>query len=1017
MASATNHVPSQRASDPLTNEILPPNPKRRRLNGPQQHEEYHRNQYGPTILNDSSCAIVGNVYETHNHFDTPVAHDEQAISKRLRDSLAFKRMDARLHNVRAALKNTCEWLFRHRTFREWNDDTKLSEHKGFLWLKGKPGCGKSTLMKGAYQWAKARAKKQWITLSYFFNARAPGLLEKSPLGLYRSLVHEILRVAPQSVPMFDEMFSWKDPSDDAEWAIEELQSFLLKFIESSDRPPVVIFIDALDEGDEHDIRALISFLEDLIAHSRENLALRICLSSRHYPNITIRTGLSLIVENQVEHDRDIAKYVREKLLGGGDLEISGLHTTVCKKSAGIFLWVVLVVPILNHIHDQGKSVADMTIYLERLPKDLEGLFADILARDAAELRSCVSLLQWVLYSNTPLSSVELYLAIQHSWHRPDEDVITIPTHSVLTKYLLYHSRGLVEFTDSWPPVVQFIHETVREFLAGEHGLGQVDPALAENLPGWSHAKLTQACLSYFSRNCSQSTLTSYAKELNGHNEKRTRGVKIKGWIPLLPYAMTNLLLHAEAAQRCGISQASLMVILQMSDGQLDPNYLFAYNFCQEHQVRHYKPNVTTLYVAAEHDLPALTSLILTSGNVSVNSKCGRYGNALQAACYNGNEGIVRLLLEAGADVNAVGGEYRTALGAVIAARNFHLFELLKMFGLNKRSAMSSKVFDWLGRPTLQADVREISRLGIWPYLSKTSLDFGLLAATRLLNLELMELLIEDGADVNHRLGAQADSLLVLATSKDSVEAVNLLLRRGADPNGNGWPRSHSPLCEAAASGNEQIMQILLDKGADINFCAINGGTALQVAVNSGFEKIVQMLLERGADVNSEAGLDGNALTIAASHGYEQTVRLLLDRGANINDVGGPKYGSVLSAASACGSKEIVQILLANGADVNAQGGGEYGMSALYLASNRGHEQVVQILLDGGAGVNAITGPCGSPLIAACTYGSEMTVRTLLSRGADVGFIGPHGSALAVATRLGYEKVVQILRAAGAHDRG
>lgn len=351
-------------------------------------------------------------------------------------------------------------------------------------------------MKGACQWAKVRAKKQWITLSYFFNARAPDPPEKSPLGLYRSLVHEILRVVPQSIPMFDEMFSRRDLSDDTSWSVEELQSFLLHFIESNDRPPVVSFIDALDEGDESDIRALISFLEDFIAHSREDQPLRICLSSRHYLHIAIRIGLSLIVEKQAEHDKDNEKYVHEKLLSDGSVETPGLQTTICDRSAGIFLWVVLVIPILNHIHDQGKSVADMMKYLGRLPKGLEGLFAEILARDAAEPRSCVSLLQWVLYLNTPLSSVELYLATQHSWHRSDDGIVTVPTQEVLAKYMLYRSRGLIEVTRSEPPVVQFIHETVREFLAGDHRLVQVDPALAGNLPGHIHAKLAEACVSY-----------------------------------------------------------------------------------------------------------------------------------------------------------------------------------------------------------------------------------------------------------------------------------------------------------------------------------------------------------------------------------------------------------------------------------------------------------------------------------------------------------------------------------------
>ncbi|CUS12883.1 unnamed protein product, partial [Tuber aestivum] len=46
---------------------------------------------------------------------------------------------------------------------------------------------------------------------------------------------------------------------------------------------------------------------------------------------------------------------------------------------------------------------------------------------------------------------------------------------------------------------------------------------------------------------------------------------------------------------------------------------------------------------------------------------GHYGNALQAAAKNGNESVVGLLLERGADVNAQGGSNGNALRA---AQNF-----------------------------------------------------------------------------------------------------------------------------------------------------------------------------------------------------------------------------------------------------------------------------------------------------------------------------------------------------------
>lgn len=97
----------------------------------------------------------------------------------------------------------------------------------------------------------------------------------------------------------------------------------------------------------------------------------------------------------------------------------------------------------------------------------------------------------------PLSPVELYLAIQSgSTFSSGEDTTTLPEETV-GRYLLNCSRGLTEVTRTKPPLVQFIHETVRDFLIRENGLAMIDPALTENIEAISHERLHTACLLYF----------------------------------------------------------------------------------------------------------------------------------------------------------------------------------------------------------------------------------------------------------------------------------------------------------------------------------------------------------------------------------------------------------------------------------------------------------------------------------------------------------------------------------------
>lgn len=128
---------------------------------------------------------VGENSTCHNGNEYLHSSDHDLDCGKLLESLSFDRRDARLRNVTSATPKTCEWLFHHKDFKAWLQDDRIAEHHGFLWIKGKPGSGKSTIMKTAWQWANKRRTKNGIVLSLFFNARAPNELEKSCMGLYR----------------------------------------------------------------------------------------------------------------------------------------------------------------------------------------------------------------------------------------------------------------------------------------------------------------------------------------------------------------------------------------------------------------------------------------------------------------------------------------------------------------------------------------------------------------------------------------------------------------------------------------------------------------------------------------------------------------------------------------------------------------------------------------------------------------------------------------------------------------
>jgi ABC-type molybdenum transport system ATPase subunit/photorepair protein PhrA len=115
-------------------------------------------------------------------------NDERRQS--LLDYLTFGQIDARQMTIKTAHAKTCRWLLRSEQYLNWLDTIKIGEHHGFLWIKGKAGTGKSTLMKFALVNAR-KTMKDYIVLSFFFNARGEDI-EKSTIGTCRSLLLQLL---------------------------------------------------------------------------------------------------------------------------------------------------------------------------------------------------------------------------------------------------------------------------------------------------------------------------------------------------------------------------------------------------------------------------------------------------------------------------------------------------------------------------------------------------------------------------------------------------------------------------------------------------------------------------------------------------------------------------------------------------------------------------------------------------------------------------------------------------------
>ena len=115
-------------------------------------------------------------------------------------------------------------------------------------------------------------------------------------------------------------------------------------------------------------------------------------------------------------------------------------------------------------------------------------------------------------------------------------------------------------------------------------------------------------------------------------------------------------------------------------------------------------------------------------------------------------------------------------------------------------------------------------------------------------VEIVCTLIEAGCDVN-AIDKDGQAPLHLACDKNLLAIVRLLLSRGAAIDAPGsW--NYTPLHLASWQGHIDIVRLLIEAGADPNLKGAEDETALHLACTAGYLAIVQLLLDRGADVNA-----------------------------------------------------------------------------------------------------------------------------------------------------------------------
>uniref|UniRef100_A0A8H7TW05 Nephrocystin 3-like N-terminal domain-containing protein n=1 Tax=Bionectria ochroleuca TaxID=29856 RepID=A0A8H7TW05_BIOOC len=824
-------------------------------------------------------------------FARPSLTEEQKAA--ILESLKFDQIDARVLTIEKAHSKTCRWLLLTQEYRDWTNPEKVFAHQGFLWMKGNPGTGKSTLMKFAYIEAKKNRKKNRFIFSFFFNARgAP--LERSTTGMYRSLLVQILEQFPNQKCIFDSPELGTRIGPRQTWAIEPLKELLLQALLKLAGVSIVFFIDALDECDEDEIRDMIKFFEN-IGQEHPSINLSIFFSSRHYPHITINFGLSLCLEEQDGHSNGISNYIQSELRIGKSSMAKGIREEVQNKACGVFMWVVLVVAILNKEYDNG-NMHTLRRRLKDLPSDLYKLFEDIILRDDRNRDSLLLCVQWVLFAKTPLSPEQLYFAIRHglefSSPEPwDQDEITRDT---IKRFLLHSSKGLAEVTKSKQPTVQFIHESVREFFLKNTGLAKIWPEIGPRFEANGHERLKQLCLSYSNPEL---------KFFYSFGQNPTMPVaELDLLFPLLKYCVKNIIHHADMAENGGVDQLTFISCFDRS------GWIMKNNIYETHQIRRYTLMASLLYILAEADASNLIQRYFSS-ETSTTTSC----------------------------LEVEDERYGCPFFASIATKSFgacnKFYDLMAPSQLGKTLALSEEP----ASPHHKSPNFALART--FKFSQKKTL---LKQAAEAGNEDLLSFLL--------RLGLKAvdfdfTPLLHLSAQKGHAEVLKVMLETS-----NGNPESkdangRTPLMSAALGGHVHAVQTLLGIAkVDPNMTDSAGRTAISCAVLEEESEVIELLLKVDKLDPNIADMNGRTpLLLAARLSNPEVIKALLAVDKVDPNLADKTGRTPLSWAAQSWRSDITyEVLAARKVDPNLVD--ENGETPLHWAVKTDRETIVGFLL-------------------------------------------------------------------------
>lgn len=444
----------------------------------------HRNAAMYSSANDASFIAVRNALATvvsaqrrSSRLDKQLLleEDETAISKFL--GIYGPPEDDIMNLESTKLPGSCEWLIGKDYYQSW----RKSLDSSFLWLRGRPGAGKSVLAGHVVHDLRDRGLDCCF---YFFQSSDKA--KSNANTCLRSIAWQVAKYHPDIAAKLKEVIAeFRDnPVDQIDPSPVWRKVFLSGILKVRLNRPQFLVIDAMDEcKGSSDMMGFLTRIQEqwplsIMVTSRDLVEVHLSTAN---PRIDIRSYA--ITDDDVKQDIQLFLKSNAQLLPCPSSEkwptVWEMSSQIIQNSGGCFLWVSLICSELREV----TSEREIDKVLESIPSNMNALYSKILsdmeaARFGKELAK--ALITWTTYAFRPLTTVEIQDPIELDINDKIDDV----------ERAISKSCGNLVYVDTYGKV-QLIHSTAREFLTGKDVSSDFATGKAAG-----HRRLAMVCLKF-----------------------------------------------------------------------------------------------------------------------------------------------------------------------------------------------------------------------------------------------------------------------------------------------------------------------------------------------------------------------------------------------------------------------------------------------------------------------------------------------------------------------------------------